>query len=119
MSNSRADASSPKASIPNAEDWLGDLDKKTSWQIHRLMNATDDMIRVYAENVANAGERYHRERELLAGMMALYSRLAHYVVRKGAMALESTASAGEAGTAETTEIGSVHEHATAEGGDAQ
>jgi hypothetical protein len=29
------------------------------------------------------------------------------------------ASAGEAGTAETTKIGSVHEHATAEGGDAQ
>jgi hypothetical protein len=29
------------------------------------------------------------------------------------------ASAGEAGTAETTKIGSVHEHATAESGDAQ
>jgi hypothetical protein len=29
------------------------------------------------------------------------------------------ASAGEAGTAETVEQGSVHEHATAEGGDAQ
>jgi len=33
--------------------------------------------------------------------------------------LADVASAGEAGTAETTEIGSVHEHATAEGGDAQ
>jgi hypothetical protein len=98
-------------SIPNAEDWLGDLDKKTSWQIHRLMNATDDMIRLYAKNVENAEERYRQERAMLADMMALYSRLAHYVVRKGALALEGAASAGEAGTAETTEIDSVHEHA--------
>jgi hypothetical protein len=69
----------------------------------------------------DAMRRYANDLADILGVGSPIVRRIRTCARSNEMALArwKEASAGEAGTAETTQIGSVHERATAEGGDAQ
>jgi hypothetical protein len=77
------------ASIPNAKWMFPDLENASPKQIGAILACMTDLIGIYSDAVANASERYRKDCELLANVMAEFTRICHFIARRGADALEA------------------------------